>query len=432
MLLTFSGMVLGLGIDIMIASKLGASEASDALFVALGIPVFFDAILREGTKFSLVPVFLERQSCLEVMEYYDFVSSLLKSVLLFGVVLSLVLEMSAPLIIAGAGAGLSAAAKSEATNYLRILSPALIFSSASTILAVFLNSQKRFDLVAVRSLAVSAVVLPMILLGWESGHFLLLVSSGYLCGFALYNGILLLGARRTGWRFRLHAPGASENLKRLSASVTLPTLGFVLGQSMRIIERMLASLAGPGGVASYYFGFRIYSAIQTVIGTSVATSSLPDFSRNYLEGKKAKIAADLRRKIGKICLLTLPMVVILGFFHKPIISTIYGYGAFSGESTEITAQILLFQSFGMAFNCSIPILMAVLFAQQKYSLVFKNMLVAFFANLFLAFFLGRRFGLNGIAVALSVSALVGFLCGLYFVIRTDVNPLQRRSNKLTL
>jgi peptidoglycan biosynthesis protein MviN/MurJ (putative lipid II flippase) len=58
--LTFIGMLLGLAVDVLIAAKLGTGKIADALIIALSLPLFIDTASREGTKFSMLPTFIER------------------------------------------------------------------------------------------------------------------------------------------------------------------------------------------------------------------------------------------------------------------------------------------------------------------------------------------------------------------------------------
>jgi putative peptidoglycan lipid II flippase len=64
MSLTFVGLAIAWIGDILLAAILGTGQTMDALVVAISLPRLVDTVAREGTRQSLVPLFLERQNVL--------------------------------------------------------------------------------------------------------------------------------------------------------------------------------------------------------------------------------------------------------------------------------------------------------------------------------------------------------------------------------
>ncbi|MGA9382249.1 MAG: lipid II flippase MurJ [Phormidium sp.] len=427
MSLTFMGMMLGLLVDVLIAAKLGAGQTADALIIALSLPLLIDTVTREGTRFSLVPMFMERQAAMTKDEYRYFVSGVLNLALLIGIGATIVIEVLAPWIVVGMAAGLEPEAKTEAALLLRTCAPLVIFALGGSVLSVLLNSQKRFSLVALRNTIAPAIVVVSIALAWNQENFSLWVTIAYVIGFALFFFTLFVGDRNSRHTHHWSVLPSKDQLIDLWDSTFLPTLGFFVRQGSRIVDRLLASLVAVGGVSAYYFAFRLFSAVQTLVGISIATTGLPAMTDHSLAGNKTKLAKVIRKNIIKALLISLAPTIFILVFNNEIISFLYGHGLFNNKSIEQTSQILLGLGLGLPFCCVLPVLQSGLYAQKAYKAVFRNRVTITLANILLAYLLSQWLGLVGIAMAVSLSTALAFWNLIYLLNQSGVTLLKKTS-----
>ena len=403
MILTCFGMIFGFLMDLLLAARLGVNEATDAYIVAISLPILIDTVTREGTQSSMTPLLVEQKANLQPEEFQDFASSLFNLAIAVGIFVTAAIEILAPLIVLTIAPGLSAAGKAEALWILRLCTPLILFTPCITVMSVMLNSQKRFTMVALRNTIAPATVVLFMLLAWQQKNITSWMAIGYLVGFALFFVILFVELRKTGYRHQWFKLISKEHLELVYQAVSLPTLGFILRQSLRLIERSLASIAAVGGVASYYFALRIFSAIQTLIGSSIATTGLPTITEYILAGKRYLLVDFLRKKITKIVVATLPIVVTVLLFNEPLVALVYGRGMFDSSAVEQTAKVFFWLSLGLSIDCIIPVLQSVLYANKRYELVFNNMVLSTIANVALAYILSNWIGLIGLAIAVVVA-----------------------------
>jgi peptidoglycan biosynthesis protein MviN/MurJ (putative lipid II flippase) len=236
--------------------------------------------------------------------------------------------------------------------------------------------------------------------------------------------------RRTGHRHIWLAWITREDLSRLKSAAFLVTLGILLRNALRILERFLASLVAVGGISSYYFAYRLVSALQTLIGGSIATTALPSMTEHDIRGDKARLVRALRRNITHTLLLSVPLFLLMVVFHHRIISFVYGRGNFGEESIHVTSQILFWLGSGLLFWCLGPVFQSALYAQRAYHLIFRNTILVVIVNVGLAVVLSQLWGLIGIAVATTLSA--GFsLVNMVSLLKTSGVHLFKPSDKET-
>lgn len=420
--ITLAGMGLSLLVRVLLIPKrFGFSDTADALTAALTIVLLVDTIVREGAKFSLVPVFVTREKEMTRKEYQHFTNSLLILLLSIGFAIFILVELFAPWIASGL-LSKSTVDVQRATTLLRFCAPLLIFGCGSTVLGAFLNSQQHFKTVALRNALPAGTAAFIFLFLWNTQSLESWVAMAYTGGFIAYFGWLCIGVYRTGHRYEF--TGLSlETLRSLKDTVTLPTLGFGIRQIINrlLIEVYLVSQLGRGAITLYKSAFQIFSALQTLIGISIATTGLPDMATHDTTNNKVELGRTLNRNARTAIIIGFPVTLGLLIFHEKISWILYGRGTIDQASIELIGQLLFWLSTGMIFSCLIPVLNAGLYAQKAYRAVFANMVTMAALNFLLAYGLIEMWWLLAIALAVSITALLAVGNLSYLLRRTGIS-----------
>ena len=407
MVITFVGMGLSLLVRVLLIPKrFGEGDVAVALITALNIVILVDTVVREGAKFSLVPLFVTREKEMTATGYRLFVNNLLTLLLCVGFVVFILIELFAPWIAGGLLRKSTLDAQRE-TTLLRLCAPILIFGCGSTVLGAFLNSQQHFKTVALRNAMPAGIAATVFLLLWNTENLENWVAMAYTGGFAAYFGWLCIGTYRTGHRYALTGISV-DTLRALKNTVTLPTLGFAVRQvtNRLLIGIYLVSELGGFAVARYDYAFRIFSALQTLIGISIATTGLPDMATHDAANNKQKLGRTLNGNARTAIIIGFPVTVCLLIFHAKISWLLYGRGKLDDASIELIGKLLFWLSTGLIFSCLIPVLNAGLYAQKAYRAVFANMMTMAVLNFVVAYGLLRKWDLLAVALSVSITALL--------------------------
>ena len=421
--ITLAGMGVSLLVRVLLIPKrFGFSDTADALTAALTIVLLVDTVVREGAKFSLVPVFVTHEKEMTPTEYQHFTNGLLILLLGVGFGLFLLIEFFAPWIVGGL-LWKSSVDLQQATTLLRFSAPLLIFGCGSTVLGAFLNSQHRFKTVALRNALPAGTAAFVFLFSWHTTQRLEnYVALAYTGGFIAYFGWLCIGAYRTGHRYAFTGVSVGT-LRSLQNTVTLPTLGFGIRQIVNrlLVEVYLVSQLGSGAITLYKSAFQIFSALQTLIGISIATTGLPDMATHDATHDKMGLGRTLHRNARTAILIGFPITLSLLIFHERISWILYGRGAIDQASIELIGHLLFWLSTGMLFSCLIPVLNAGLYAQKAYRAVFANMVTMAVLNFLLAYGLIDTWWLLSVALSVSITALLAVGNLTYLLRRTRVS-----------
>ena len=424
MVITFAGMALSLLVRaILIPRRFGFTFTADELTTALTIVLVVDTIVREGAKFSLVPLFVTREKEMTCPEYRRFTNSLLFFFLGVGFAIFVLIELLAPWIVGGLLRKSTIDVQRGAT-LLRLCAPLIIFGCGSTVLGAFLNSRQHFKTVALRHTLPAGVTAVVFLLLWNRQSLENWVAIAYTGGFVSYFGWLCIGAYRTGHRYEVIGISL-DTLRSLKNTVTLPTLGFAVRQvtNRLLVEIYLVSHLGQNVVTLYKSAFQIFSALQTLIGISIATTGLPDMAADDAANDKQKLERTVNRNTRTAVIIALPVTLFMLIFHGKISWLLYGRGDFDDASIELIGQLLFWLSTGMLFSCLIPVLNAGLYAQKAYRLVFANMVTMAILNFLIAYGLIQTWWILGVALSISITALLAVGNLTYLLRRTRVSWL---------
>lgn len=424
MAITLGGMGFSLLVHFkLIPTRFGVSENADILVATLKSVLLIDTVVREGAKFSLVPLFVTQETAMSPEAYRRFTNSILTVSLCFGGILAMLIAVCAPWIANGLLPRHSLAARIEMVTLLRWCSTLVLFGCGSTAIGALLNSRRRFKTVALRNALPPAFASACFFLLWEADSLARWVAAAYTAGAGGYFAWLCIEMHRTGHRYALTRP-TSETLQALRNALALPTLGFAIRQlSTRLfVEVYLIGQFGEGLITLYNSAFRIFSALQTLIGISLATTGLPDMATHDAKNDASALARNLHRKARTAVLIGFPVTFVMLLAHEQIIGVLYEQNSVGPAATQLIADLLFWLSTGLIFSCLIPVLNAGLYAQKAYRLVFSNMVTMAVLNIGVAYAcVTTSWWVLGIALAVSISAILAVANLTYLLRKTGIS-----------
>ncbi len=391
---------------LVIGSQFGASSELDAYFAAFRIPdAIFQLVVAGALSAALIPVFSSYRARGQEVEAWRLASSVINLVVIALSGLSLVMAILAPLLVPIVAPGFDQPTTELTVRLTRImlLSPVLIGLGA--VVSGILNSYERFAVPALAPLAYNLVIiLAAVFLAPSMGVEGLAI--GVALGSLAHLAIQLPQLRRVGQRYDLSIGLNQPGVRKVVWLMGPRMLGLAAGQVNFIVSTVLASGLVAGSVTAYNYAFQLSQLPVGVLGVSVAVALFPTLSRDAALGRVAEIrrqvATSLRVLIFVAAPLTATMIVLAG----PIASVFFQYGLFSEESAERTAGALVFFSIGLVGHIVVHVLTRAFYAMQDTRTPVLWAIIAVAINVPLMVWLVGPMGVEGLALALSISSLL--------------------------
>ena len=423
MVLTLIGKVLGLYRDRLLAIHYDTGPAANAFFTASRIPrVFFDAVFASAIAACFIPVFSEYLEKKGKREALRFAGSFLTVVALLTGALTLVgMAFPGPFVALFADYA-DPYTRALAISLTRVMFPTVLFSGIAFSLVGVLQAQDHFTAPALMSAVSNLVIIAyFFILDRELGIYGL--AGAYLLGWFLQGVILLPPLKKLNSPLRPGLELRSEGMKKvllLMGPVMVST--WVQPITLAINSRFGSRMYEGAGVAALEYASNLYLVIAGVFVLSVTNVIFPKLSRLTAGGREEDFLSTIRQTVRYTMFFILPMSAGLTAVARPLISLIYGGGAFDAFSTEITASALAWMSLGMTGYAVQNILSRAYFARQQGRVPLIAGGVSIAANLALCQLLTGRFQVAGLALSSAASATVYALLLLL--------PLQRGGEKI--
>jgi putative peptidoglycan lipid II flippase len=408
---------------LVIGSQFGASKELDAYFAAFRIPdAIFQLVVAGALSAALIPVFSSYRARGQEVEAWRLASSVINLVVIALAGLSLMMAVFADVLVPIVAPGFDPQTTELTVRLTRImlLSPVLIGMGA--VVSGILNSYERFAVPAVAPLAYNLVIIGAAIflapiMGVEG------LAIGVALGSLAHLAIQLPQLRRVGQRYDLSIGLSHPGVRKVVWLMGPRMLGLAAGQVNFIVSTVLASGLVAGSVTAYNYAFQLSQIPVGVLGVSVAVALFPTLSRDAALGKlpqiRRQVATSLRVLIFLAAPLTATMIVLAG----PIASVFFQYGLFSEESANRTASALVFFSIGLVGHIVVHVLTRAFYAMQDTKTPVLWAIIAVAVNVPLMIWLVGPMGVEGLALALSISSLLEVI-GLMLALHQRLESVQ--------
>ena len=386
---TMASRILGFARDVLIAALLGAGPVADAFFLANRLPNLFRRLFGEGAfNAAFVPGFsgLLATDGPDAARRFAEQAIAVMAFWLFG--LTVLAEIFMPQVMGLYALGFTGDPDKFAlvVELGRIAFPYMPLICLTALLSGVLNGLDRFAAAAAAPLLYNAVSIVFML---ALPGFVPTVGHAAAWGVSVSGvaQILLLywAVVRAGMRLHIPRPRLTPQMRTLFRRMAPGLLGSGVIQLNLAVDAFIAGLLPAGTVSVIYYADRINQLPLGVIGVAVGTALLPTLSREVRGGEPEQAVSTLNRAIEYALMLTLPAALALLVTALPIVSVLFGRGAFSAEDAARSAQSLAAYAVGLPAFVLVKVLVPAFFARGDTSAPVWTGSVAVALNLALNF-----------------------------------------------
>ncbi|MCB1462011.1 MAG: murein biosynthesis integral membrane protein MurJ [Nitratireductor sp.] len=410
---TLASRVLGFVRESMIAAMLGNGPVADAFYAAFRFPNLFRRLFAEGAfNSAFVPLFakeLEGGGRDAARRFAEQVLSVLLFILTALTALAMIfMPFLVDTIIASSFE--AGSEKFQATVlYGRIMFPYLAAMSLVAMLSGVLNSFRRYFLAALAPVLLNLVLISALALGLfaqlppaDVGLYLSwsVVFSGLL-QFAL----LLYGMHREGFGLSLRLPSFTPSVRRLLWLALPAAITGGITQINLLVGQNIAS-AQAGAISIINYADRINQLPLGVIGIAIGVVLLPELSRSLKAGDFEDAAHLQNRSLEFGLGLTLPAAIGFALLPEALVALVFERGAFTRETTLVTAEVLRAFAIGLPAFTLISIFRPGFYAREDMRTPMWFAAANAVTNIVGSLVLFPLVGVAGIAIATSLAGWV--------------------------
>lgn len=403
MLITVLSKFIGFFREIVLAYYYGASNISDVYLIADTIPNVVFGFIGAGIATTYIPVYssvLEKDGMLRsdrlTSNFINFIFVIL------AVILVLVLVFT-PLVVKAFASGFSDEVLDLAVGFLRISIFGIFFTCCINIFKSYLEVNGSFIIPASKGFVSNFFVISFIALSAQYG--IKLLPYGIFFGTVSQALFLVPFVIKKGYKHKFVIDLNDKYLKRMIFLALPVILGTSLGHINVLVDRTIASRIVVGGISALNYAHRLEGFITGIFVVSITTVMYPAISKKFSEGNVEDFKGYIVKSISAVNLFVVPAAVGAIIFAEPVVKLLFFRGAFDKRALVLTSEALIFYSFGLIFVGLRDILSRGFFAMQDTKTPVKNSALGILVNIVLNIVLSRFIGLNGLALATSISSI---------------------------
>jgi putative peptidoglycan lipid II flippase len=417
------GMACGLLFNTLLVAYFGANDRTDALLVALIIPLgLADDILRI-VNMLVIPQIVRFRDHEPGRLWEFFLSFVLSAGFVTVLVIGLLWLVSAPLM-GTIAPGFSGSNLVLVREYFVKSLGLLLLLAMNSILQSLAHAEERFLLPSLagssyKIFSIAGLALLHGRFGLDSVFF------GFYAGALVQTGLLLPVLMRF---VRSHARSGSCSFSLIVPLVPalMPILiGSLAAHLNGMVGKYFASFLGPGGVTTLDLAQKIILTIPNLVVIPLATAMFPSLARWIQDKDFDQLHDNLGSSVHTIILIAGAIMVMLAFFNQSLVALFFGYGEFSQESIRATSANLQAYGFGVIPLCLNQLVYMVLYLNRSlFALAIVgslNVAVSFAGNSLLV----GPFGAQGIAASTSLASWSLCLVGIALIHRRGLLRLSR-------
>ena len=400
------------------------SIPADAFRAALRIPNTIRNLLSEGTLAgSFIPVYAALNERPDKTAARALAGAILGLLVLASGVLALLGIAFAPAITAVIAQGFDEPRRQLTITLVRILFPMAGLMVISAWCLGILNTHRRFFLpYAAPALWNIAGIVAMLAAGtWFANRALpldaqlhrvaLALAWGTVAGSLLQVAVQLPACWKLLHGIALRLSLSFEGVRNVLLAWLPLVLGAGVAQVSGLIDTLLGSFTGPGGVSALGYAQLIQVLPISLFGVSVTAVSLPELSRDASTGAagpapneqlRARIAVGFRR----IVYFVVPSSIALIAVSREIVAALYQTGRFTAADTALVGSVLAAYGVGLVGQATVKLFASGFYAMRDTRTPVKIAAFSLVVSTGLAWLFMRWLGAPGIALGSSIGAFV--------------------------
>ncbi len=402
--------LLGVVRTVVIAHQFGTTPDLDAYFVAFRLPDLIFQLLAGATLGSaFIPAFARAMSDRGEDEAWRLASSVLNLVVAATLVAAALGLLLAPWIVPvtapglGDDTGQGPQLTSLAVDLTQIMMISPVLFAISGMFMGILNARHHFFATALAPVFYNIAIIVGALISDDVKVLAFAVVIGALLHMLVQIPALAIAGMRwqPSWDWRDRA------VREVGRLMGPRVVGLAAYHFNFVIATFFASGVGIGAISAVNYAWLIVMTPLGLFGMAISTALFPRLAEQAVRDE-GELRDTLAGALRMILYLTVPASVGLMVMAAPLTAFLLRSGAFDASSSDLVVGALVFYAVGLFAHSGIEILSRGFYALADTRTPVTFALVSMAVNLVLSIILVIPFGVNGLAVALSIATIVEF------------------------
>lgn len=397
--------------EILFGRWYGVGEIAEAFKIAQTIPMMLLLIIGTGISTGFIPIYSKIKNNSDEAAADRFLSNLINILIIISIIFSVFVTLFPDIFVKLFASGFQGSKYELTIHFTRIAVWGTIFNMMTYLLVPYLQMRNQYLVPALMVIPGNIVFIVCFYIGKEGNP--TIVALSIVIAIVVQLIWLLPFVLRSGYKWEFYIDHKNKSVRNFIYLATPVIIGVAINQLNLMVDKNIASIIMDGGVAILDYANRMTNFVQAIFVYPFSAVLFPKITKFILEKNFKNAEESTTNSLVFLSMIILPCSVGLMVYSEPIISLLFEGDVFTKEAVTLTAQAMLFYSFGLLFWGLRDILVRVYYAFGNTKTPTINAIIGVIINIILNLVLSRFFSLNGLAIATSISAVIS--CILMFI-----------------
>jgi len=410
--------------EIILAAYYGTDAAMDAYNSAYSLYYVPVLLFNSCITSTLIPIYVSLKEDDGLQRANRFANNVLNLFGLAAMAVSILMFLLAGPIVRLTNGGYSLEKQQLTTQLLRIMLPSLVFLVSSIVLSSILNAREKYLSAQLTGFPITIASI-IATVGFSAKFGIHALAWGIFVS-GILQVVILLPSLKNTYSYQPRFEFRDTAFRQLVLLAGPAVLSMAVNELNHLIDRFLATGLSDGTVAGMNFAFKLITFVQGVLLVPLTTIMFSKMSQQAAKGDNKAIAKMVMNCIEVVALVILPITAICIVMGGDVIRAAYMRGQFNAESVAVTTGPFIFYIIGLIGFGVRDLLNRAFHSVKDTKTPMSNSAVTVVINIILNLILVRMMGASGLALATSVSGILG-ACMLFVRLRGKLGKMGARS-----
>lgn len=382
----------------------GSGATMDVFFGTMALPQFILLVLSNSLSMVLIPIFSTHKKESLQAEVWNFFQAI--GLLFFGmaVVLWATTQWWVPWLLPGfKGENLELA-----INLSSIQLVAMVFSAMLSVLWGMHSAQENFILIETTSILAGSISFGLLLIAVSHMN---IYAAAWISVIRVMMQCALLMKKMGPWK----RPNFKSVAFATSWSRVKPLIaGNVYFKTDSLVDKYLTSTGVSGDLTLLSLAQQLYSMVINVLSKTLVSTIIPSLSVQSV-GNKLEMHRVFLKRLWLLIVVSAVIFLLLLFMGKPVLNLVFSFKSFGAASVS-RLWLIMVLLFGFWFGGLLGVLTSgTFYAKGDTRTPTRLSVVLFTIYLPIKIFAFYRFGIEGLAISISIYMLVSLFLQIFIL-----------------
>lgn len=398
--------------EAILAAYLGTTYQSDAYYMVASVQNVIYPMLSVGIWNVFLPLYKSHIAKGETETAYALTNKSLSFFTVISLAVIALLLVFAPVVVLIVAPGFEGDTRMLCIKLVRISAPMYVFIVAAAVYASVLQCHDKFFGSQIREVASHIPTIVAAIFFYKLFDIEVMALALVVAG--ILRLLIELPFVNWGYKFKPDFKFKTKEFALMLRRLPSALISAGVTQLNTLVDKAMASTLPTGTVSALNYGHKLMNVFSGLLSSAIATAMYPQMIELVSLNKKDELGKLVVKIINIFCVIMTPITVACVLFRTEFVSAVFQRGAFDASSTSLTASVFAFYSLGLFFIACNTVISNIFYAHGDTKTAMHISVANLIINVVLNLALIHLWGVNGLALATSISAIITFIIRLFF------------------